>query len=112
MIKNLLASLFILIMGMQMSAAQGLEAGDMVFAFCGTVQNDTQELLRVAPALQAISAAKMDPTPARLSRKAWHLKRYFRLSRISAGSIRRVMCRRSSIRIEGYGSRIDYHYIR
>ena len=47
----------------------------MVFAFCGTVQNGTQELLRVAPALQAISAAKMDPTPARLSRKAWHLKR-------------------------------------
>lgn len=75
MIRNVLASLLILIMGMQVCVAQGLSAGDMVFAFRRTVQNGTQEQLRVAAALQALSAAKMDPTPARFSRKAWHLKR-------------------------------------
>ena len=38
MIRNVLASLFILIMGMQVCVAQGLSAGDMVFAFRETLQ--------------------------------------------------------------------------
>lgn len=61
-IRTLLAGFFVLVMGVQVSLAQGLSAGDMAFAFGGAEPGAVQEVQRSAPAPQALSNAEMEAT--------------------------------------------------
>jgi len=61
-IKTTLASLLMLVMGLQMSVAQGLSANDMAFAFGGAQPSVTQEIQRSAPAPQILSVEEMEAT--------------------------------------------------
>ena len=62
-IKTTLASLLMLVTGIQMSMAQGLSAGDMAFAFGGGVEpGAVQEVQRSTPAPQMLSMEEMEAT--------------------------------------------------
>ena len=61
-IKMTLAGLLILVMGPQISAAQGLSANDMAFAFGGAAPGAVQEVHRSALAPQMLSMEEMQAT--------------------------------------------------
>ena len=58
-IKTTLASFLMLVMGLQMSVAQGLSANDIAFAFGGVEPGVSQEVKRSAPAPQMLSMEEM-----------------------------------------------------
>ena len=114
MIRNMLVSLLMLVMSMQMSAAQGLSVGDMAFAF-GAATTGAQEPQRVAPAPKSLSAAEMKATegewiqiPLTVAVRLGIYGVRFLGPRLSQGRICGVLCRTGPGRSQGYGIRMDY----
>ena len=117
MIRNMLASLIMLVMGMQMSMAQGLSAIDIAFAFGGTVSNSERGLQRVAPTPKLLGTVEMEATEGEWIQiplvAGLRLGIQF-LGRGGGGRICGMMCRITSSRTSGYrstngfGIRMDY----